>query len=125
MALKFSKASDVATHPPVIVVYSAPGVGKTTCVTELIDPKHPEKTLIVDLDGSASVIERVCPSANVVTIENFKDMEELILMFQTGHKDVEDVKNLVLDTLTEGEDICLWDSMAAKGKRVPDVSNYN
>jgi hypothetical protein len=35
------------------------------------------------------------------------------------------VKTLVLDTLTMGEDICLWDSMAAKGKKVPDVTNYN
>jgi phage nucleotide-binding protein len=125
MALKFSKASEVSTHPPVIVLYSAPGVGKTTCVSNIVDPKNPDKTLIVDLDGSASVIERVCPEANVVTIDSFKDMEELIHMFHVGNDRVKSVRNLVLDTLTEGEDVCLWDSMEAKGKKIPEMSNYN
>jgi adenylate kinase len=74
MALKFSKASDRAVYPPVVVVYSAPGVGKTTVVSKLVDPKHPEKTLIVDLDGSGAVIDRICPEAFVATVENSMKM---------------------------------------------------
>ena len=120
------KASDLGKQPPLVVVFAEPGAGKTTNICEgVISKKHPERSLVIDFDNSAIVIERVRPEARVIQPEDFTTVEQVLHAIRTGDPVFDDLQNLIIDTMSTGEDVLLWQSMAAKGKRVPEISNYN
>lgn len=124
MPLVKTTACDLADDPLVAVMYAAPGVGKTHSITSLIEEGKEDEVLIVDIDKSSRVIRNVRPNAHIVRIETFADLDELYKNLKTNHPDWKSYKTVVFDTLTNGEQILLWDIMKAKGKHIPTIDNY-
>lgn len=125
MALLITKASDLSNTPPIVVIYAAPGMGKTTLTTTLIEPGDEDKTLIIDADKGARVITNIRPNANILKIATFADLEELFMLFKTGDPKWAGYKNIVIDTLTKMEQILLWDILKIKNRSIPTIDSYN
>jgi phage nucleotide-binding protein len=124
MAIKLSKASESANSPPIIVVYAAPGAGKTTCAARMVDPEHPERTLIIDVDRSPRVIANISPNALRAEVETFDDVKELFHKMMINEKPLDQVKNVVIDTFTKLEEKLLFDTLKKKHKDIPDLNIY-
>ena len=124
MPLVRTTAHDLADDPLVMVLYAAPGVGKTHSITSLIQEGKEDEVLVVDIDKSSRVIRNVRPNAHIVRIDSFSDLDELYKNLKTGHPDWASYKTIVFDTLTNGEQLLLWDIMKAKGRHIPTIDNY-
>jgi phage nucleotide-binding protein len=124
MGFKVTKASEAASEPPIIVIYAASGTGKTTCVSRLVSPENPERTLIIDVDKSPRVIADVSPNAMRAEVSTFDDMKELFQAIITNQKPFDKVKNVVIDTFTKLEENLLFDTLKKKHKDTPDLHIY-
>lgn len=107
-----------------MVIYSAPGVGKTTLLGSLIRDSKEDEVLIIDVDKGARVITNSKPKAHIVRIENFLDLDELYRKLILGDKEYASYKTVCIDTVTKGERILLWDILRRKGKTLPTIDNF-
>ena len=107
-----------------MVLYSAPGVGKTTLLSSLVREGKEDETLIIDIDRGARVITNVRPDAHVVRIDSFLDLDELYRKLKTGDPEYASYKTVCIDTITKGERILLWDILKRKGKTLPTIDNF-
>lgn len=124
MGLVKTTAFEITDDPLIGVVYAAPGVGKTHCVGEFIEEGKENEVLIIDIDKSSRVVRNIRPNAHIVRIASFDDLSELHMLLKTNDPDWSSYKTIIFDTLTNGEQIMLWDILKRKGKVLPQIDHY-
>lgn len=99
------------------LVYSPPGIGKTTALGEL-----PGKTLIIDVDRGTSVLKGNKEVSVVRLNESLADLSEILAMLEKKCE----FDNICLDTLSELERSMLA-ILGRTGKNggAPELGHYN
>jgi len=97
--MKTKKATDLKSEGVTAILYSDPKCGKTHMLHTLKG-----KTLLVDIDGGACVIND-CPNVEVIEIKSdLSNFEEILQDLQT---DVSKFDNIVIDNISELEKLIL------------------
>ena len=118
--MNISNAKDIKTDSSTFLIYSPPGMGKTSTIKYLEG-----KTLYVPLDKTHSVLKGQ-ENIDIVEFNSHQAWEEWnALMRDLGRADLSKYDNLVFDNISE-----LTRSMLAnlgrdgKNNRVPSMANY-
>ena len=114
--MQILKSKDLSSEKVTGLIYSPPGMGKTTLLGIL-----PGKTLIVDIDRGTSVLR---DNANVDVVrlsEDLRNMNEILAELQ----DKCEYDNVCLDSLSELERAMLaYFGRMGKNDGVPDMGSY-
>lgn len=118
--LQVTNAKDIQTSKGTYLVYSPPGMGKTSSIKFL-----PGRTLVLDVDRTSRVLKG-CQNIDVAYVDNTDTWDfwgKLIIDLETNHKGVYD--NIVVDNISELER-CLLSDLGSKGKNkgVPSQADY-
>ncbi|WP_042678492.1 AAA family ATPase [Anaerosalibacter massiliensis] len=120
MALQITKATDIKEEKGTYLIYSPPGIGKTTSIKFF-----PGKTLVLDVDRTTKVLkgEPNISIAKINNMETWKHWEEVVLDLTENY--VGKFDNIVIDNISELER-CLLSDLGSKGKNhgVPSIGNY-
>ena len=114
--MKITKAKDIKAENLSVLIYGAPGMGKTTLLGTL-----PGRTLIVDVDRGTSVLAG-CENIDVVRVsENVGDIQAIIRELQEKC----DYDNVCLDSISELERAMLsYFGRTGNNKGVPSQGDY-
>ena len=114
--MKIHKASDLATDKITCLIYSVPGMGKTTLLGTL-----PGKTLIIDVDKGARVLEN-CENVDIVRIsDDLHEMNEILRELESAHK----YQNVAIDSLSELErGLLAYYGKIGNNDGVPSIQDY-
>ena len=114
--MQILKSKDLASEKVTGLIYSPPGMGKTTLLGML-----PGKTLIVDIDRGTSVLR---DNANIDVVrlsEDLRNMNEILAELQ----DKCEYDNVCLDSLSELERAMLaYFGRMGRNDGVPDMASY-
>lgn len=113
------------SHGNRIVLYGAGGIGKTTLAAQM-----PGKTAFVDLDDSLPRLRKQLEAqgyaANIAPIEgiaSWQDLRDALAADGWG-----DIKNIVIDTGTRAEELCVAQTLATvkhdKGHKAERLEDY-
>lgn len=120
MELNIVNASDIQTNKGTYIIFSPPGMGKTTSIKYL-----PGRTLVLDVDRTTRVLrgEKDIDIAYVDNANTWDFWGELIVDLEKNHKGEYD--NIVVDNISELER-CLLSDLGSKGKNkgVPSQGDY-
>ena len=110
------KSKDLAGEKVTGLIYSPPGMGKTTLLGML-----PGKTLIVDIDRGTSVL-RDNPNVDVVRLsEDLHEMKDILAELQSKCE----YDNVCLDSLSELERTMLtYFGRTGNNNGIPDIASY-
>ena len=115
--MQILKASELSDEKLTALIYSPPGMGKTTLLGGL-----PGRTLIVDVDKGTSVLKGVC---NVDIIRLSEDLHELPEILKELQSKCE-YDNVCIDSLSELErGMLAYFGRTGKLDGVPDLQAYN
>ena len=114
--MQILKAADLATEKITCLVYSIPGMGKTTLLGTLQG-----KTLIIDVDKGARVLE-TCKNVDVVRIsDDLHEMREILQLLQGKCE----YQNVAIDSLSELErGLLAYYGRLGKNDGVPTMQDY-
>ena len=90
-------AKDIKNRKETILLYGAPGVGKTTTLGQL-----PGKTLLIDIDHSSDVLAGN-ENVDILKIDDLEELPKALNDLMQGHK----YDNICIDNLTELESAML------------------
>lgn len=118
--LNIKKATDIKDTKGTYLIYSSPGMGKTTSFKFL-----PGKTLVLDIDRTSKVL-RGLENIDILEVSNistWKDWQDVILELEKSYKGKYD--NICVDNISELER-CLLSDLGSQGKNmgVPSQGNY-
>lgn len=118
--MQITSAQDIKTDIKTILIYSPPGMGKTSTVKFL-----PGKTLVLDIDRTTRVLKGL-ENIDIVYVDNAGTWDfwgNLIQELEKNYKGVYD--NIVVDNISELER-CLLSDLGSKGKNkgVPSQGDY-
>ena len=114
--MQILKAIDITTEKLTGLIYSIPGMGKTTLLGQL-----PGKTLIIDVDKGTSVLRGV-EGVDIVRLS--EDLHELPEILEELQKKCE-YDNVCLDSLSELErSLLTYFGKIGKLDGVPDIASY-
>ncbi len=114
--MQILKATDITTGKLTGLIYSIPGMGKTTLLGKL-----PGKTLIIDVDKGTSVL-RGNPNVDIVRLsEDLHELPEILKELQSKCE----YDNVCLDSLSELErGLLAYYGRMGKLDGVPDIGSY-
>lgn len=114
--MQILKSKDLASEKVTGLIYSPPGMGKTTLLGML-----PGKTLIIDIDRGTSVL-RDNENVDVVRLsEDLRDMKDILAELQNKCE----YDNVCLDSLSELERAMLaYFGRIGRNDGVPDQASY-
>ena len=120
MVLQITKATEIKSKKGTYLIYSPPGIGKTTSIKFF-----PGKTLVLDIDRTSDVLKGL-PNIDIAKINNidtWQDWEQTVLELSQNY--IGKYENIVVDNISELER-CLLSDLGAKGKNmgVPSQGNY-
>ena len=119
--MKITHAEDVQQPDALRIIYSAPGKGKTTSLQYM-----PGKKLIIDIDGTSSVLKGL-PDIDIVTVDNPDDIREELpkLLAEIKETMLDQYDSIALDNISELENAVLTE-YGKKGNNhgVPGIQNY-
>lgn len=114
--MQIIKIADLVTNNPTIMIYGAPGSGKTTVLGEL-----PGKTLIVDIDRGTSTIAGIKKDISVIRIDSVQDLFTLLEKLEKNCP----FDNICIDSLSELQKIMLTElGRNGKNNSVPEMGHY-
>ena len=118
--LDLTNGDKIQTDKGTYLIYSPPGMGKTTAIKFL-----PGKTLLLDIDRTSRVLKG-CKNIDIFYVDNANTWDvwgKLILDLEESYKNVYD--NIVVDNISELER-CLLSDLGSKGKNkgVPSQADY-
>lgn len=120
MVLQINKATEIKTKKGTYLIYSPPGIGKTTSIKFFHG-----KTLVLDIDRTSDVLkgEKDIDIAKINNIDTWEHWEQVVLELSKNY--VGKYDNIVVDNISELER-CLLSDLGAKGKNmgVPSQGNY-
>ena len=96
--LNITKATDIKKAKGTYLIYSSPGMGKTTSFKFL-----PGKTLVLDIDRTSKVL-RGLENIDILEVSNistWKDWQDVILELEKSYKGKYD--NICVDNISELE----------------------
>ena len=118
--LELTNGEKIQTEKGTYLIYSPPGMGKTTAIKFL-----PGKTLLLDIDRTSRVLKG-CKNIDIFYVDNTDTWEvwgKLILDLEESYKSVYD--NIVVDNISELERCLLSDlGRKEKNKGVPSQADY-
>lgn len=114
------KAADIEGQNGTYLLYSAPGMGKTSTIKHL-----PGRTLVLDVDRTSHVLKG-CENIDIIYVDNvntWEFWEKLLVHIQKNLKGK--YNNIVVDNVSELER-CLLSDLGSKGKNkgVPAQGDY-
>ena len=118
--LDLINGEQIQTDKGTYLIYSPPGMGKTTTIKFL-----PGKTLLLDIDRTSRVLKG-CKNIDIYYVDNTDTWDvwgKLIKDLEKSYKKVYD--NIVVDNISELER-CLLSDLGSKGKNngVPSQGDY-
>lgn len=120
MVLKISSAVDIEVDKATYLIYSIPGLGKTSSIKNL-----PGKTLVIDIDKSSAVLKG-SPNIDIVEIDTHNIwnvwLETVTELMKNNYSQYD---NIVIDNVSELFRACLANlGRDGKNNRVPEQSHY-
>ena len=114
--MNIMKATDMKTENLTVLIYGAPGMGKTTLLGE-----QKGRTLIIDIDKGTSVLAGN-DNVDIVRIsENIGEIQNLIKELQKTNE----YKNICIDSVSELERAMLsYFGRVGNNKGVPTLQDY-
>ena len=118
--LDTTNAADIATNQATLLIYAAPGVGKTSTVKYFQG-----KTLVLDIDRTTRVLKG-CENIDIYYIDNvatWTSWGDTLKLLQES--DLSEYQTIVLDNISELER-CVLANLGRDGNngRVPSQRNY-
>lgn len=118
--LNIKKATEIEITKGTYLIYSPPGMGKTTALKFL-----PGRTLVLDVDRTTRVLKD-CKNIDIAEIDNidtWKNWEKVVLDLSKNY--VSKYDNVAVDNISELER-CLLSDLGSQGKNmgVPSIGNY-
>lgn len=114
-------AEDLQQTAALRIIYANPGTGKTTSLQYM-----PGKKLIVDIDGTSSVLKSL-PNIDIVTVDDPDNIREELpkLLQEIKNTALDQYDSIALDNITEMENAILTE-YGKKGNNhgVPGIQNY-
>ena len=120
MSLDIVNAADVTSKDETYLIYSPPGVGKTSTLKHL-----PGKTLVLDMDRTTRVLHG-SENIDISYIDNQNTWKAWGALLKTlGEMDLSKYENIALDNISEMER-CMLGNLGRDGKndRVPEMRHY-
>ncbi|HZK02174.1 MAG TPA: AAA family ATPase [Anaerovoracaceae bacterium] len=119
--LNIKKATEIKVTKGTYLIYSSPGMGKTTALKFLPG----KKTLVLDVDRTTRVL-RGCKNIDIAEVDNidtWKNWEKVVLDLSKNY--VGKYDNVAVDNISELER-CLLSDLGSQGKNmgVPSIGNY-
>lgn len=117
--MQIIKATDIKRYQNyTVLIYSEPGVGKTTMVKTLTG-----RTLVFSTDGMYQVLSQL-PDVDIIQMDAGKPNEELgdFYRFLVKHKD--DYENIVIDNLSTFQKFWLNAQAAQSKSGMPEIKDY-
>lgn len=122
MDIKFTKSSDTINRGISMIVYSDPGVGKTTLSTTL----PPDETLIIGVEAGLGPLlgtkHAVFDVLNAIQTKPLEDVIEELYKYLRTQK--HPFKNVVLDNLSELEQQLILSLTEKHKKETPELKEY-
>lgn len=120
MTLQISNANDIQANKGTYLIYSPPGMGKTSTIKFI-----PGRTLVLDVDRTTRVLKG-CENIDIAYVDNNNTWDfwgQLIVDLEKNYKGIYD--NIVVDNISELER-CLLSDLGSKGKNkgVPSQGDY-
>lgn len=118
--VQITNANDILTNDATFLIYSPPGIGKTTTIKFL-----PGKTLVLDVDRTSRVLKGY-ENIDIAYVDNQNTWKEWgNLVKELSAMDLSKYQNIVLDNVSELER-CMLANLGRDGKnnRVPGIQNY-
>ncbi len=114
--MQILKTKDLTAEKPTCLIYGVPGIGKTTLLGMLSG-----KTLIIDIDKGARVLND-CENVDVVRVsEDLHEIKEILQELQTKCE----YQNIAIDSLSELErGLLAFYGRQGKNDGVPVVQDY-
>ena len=114
--MQILKTNDVSKDNITSLIYSIPGMGKTTLLGQL-----PGKTLIIDIDKGTRVLEG-CENVDIVRIsEDLHEITEILTKLKNNCP----YQNVAIDSLSELErGLLAYYGRQGKNDGVPDLQDY-
>lgn len=118
--MEIKSAADIQNNDETYLIYSAPGIGKTSTLKYL-----PGKTLVLDMDRTTRVLQG-SENIDVAYIDNQNTWKAWGTMVkQLSEMDLSKYDNIALDNVSEMER-CMLGNLGREGKndRVPEMRHY-
>jgi phage nucleotide-binding protein len=118
--VRITNANDILTNDATFLIYSPPGIGKTSTIKFL-----PGKTLVLDVDRTSRVLKGY-ENIDIAYVDNQNTWKEWgNLVKELSELDLSKYDNVVLDNISELER-CMLANLGREGKnnRVPGIQNY-
>ena len=118
--MEIVNAADIQTNKATYLIYSAPGMGKTSTIKYFKG-----KTLVLDVDRTTRVLKGY-ENIDIVYVDNkntWSAWESILIDLQDNYKGI--YENIVVDNISELER-CLLSDLGSKGKNkgVPSQADY-
>src|SRR5699024_8424985 len=119
MSLQITKATDLETKNTTFLIYSNPGVGKTSSIKHL-----PGKKLVVDIDKSSSVLKGE-ENIDVVEINTYDIWNQWMEAIKFMQENAKNYDILIIDNITElFRSVLTQLGREDKNNRVPGIDAY-
>lgn len=119
--MKIIKATEINKPAALRILYAAPGMGKTSTLQYM-----PDRKLIIDLDGTSSVLINK-PNIDIVTLDDPYNPRESLpkLLKEIKDEHLDEYDSIALDNISELENAVLTE-YGKKGNNngVPGIQNY-
>lgn len=119
--MKITHASELEKPAAFRIIYADPGTGKTTLLQHM-----PGRKLIIDIDGTSSVLQGL-ENIDIVSIDNPDDIREELpkLLAEIKANYLDQYDSIALDNISELENAVLTE-YGKKGNNhgVPGIQNY-
>lgn len=117
--MKITSAKDIKNPSALRILYANPGIGKTSTIQYM-----PGKKLVIDIDGTSSVLKGL-PNIDIVQISDPENIKEELPKLLKEIKETTDYDSIALDNISEMESSIL-NEFCKKGNNhgVPGIQNY-
>lgn len=117
--MKITSAKDIKNPSALRILYANPGIGKTSTIKYM-----PGKKLVIDLDGTSSVLKGL-PNIDIVQINDPENIKEELPKLLKEIKETTDYDSIALDNISE-MDSAILNEYGQKGKNngIPSLKNY-